>query len=122
MKKILIVDDSPFIRMVLKDIVSKAYRDSSKIIEADCGLEAIKQIKKEVPELVLLDIIMPEGEEEGITILKMINKDYPKAKAIMITAVGHDAMIERCKKLGVEDYIVKPFDEKEITETLKKYI
>lgn len=99
MKKILIVDDSPFIRQVLKGIVEKV-----------------------VPDLVLLDIIMPEGEDEGVDVLRQIKDADPQARIIMISAVGHDAMIDRCKKLGVLDYIVKPFDDVQIDKLLKKYL
>ncbi|MEK6564815.1 MAG: response regulator [Candidatus Omnitrophota bacterium] len=121
MKKILIVDDSPFIRMVLKNIVEKTIPDS-QVIEADSGTTALKQFKKAIPDLVLLDIIMPEGENEGVDVLKRIKDAVPEAKIIMITAVGHDAMINRCKELGVEDYIVKPFDDAQIEQVLNKYI
>jgi len=121
MKKILIVDDSPFIRLVLKGIVEKTVPDC-QVMEADSGTAAVKQFKKAVPDLVLLDIIMPEGEDEGVDVLKRIRDAAPETKIVMITAVGHDAMINRCKELGVEDYIVKPFDDAQIEELLKKYI
>lgn len=123
MKKILIVDDSPFIRMVLRDIVSRVgAKEDHRIIEADTGTEAVRLVKKERPDLVLLDIIMPEGETEGVNVLKIISENLPNTKVVMITAVGHDAMIERCRKLGVSDYIVKPFDDNQIIEILKKYL
>ncbi len=121
MKKILIVDDSPFIRLVLRGIVEKTL-PGSQVSEADSGTSAFREFKKAVPDLVLLDIIMPEGENEGVDILKRIKDASPQAKIIMVTAVGHDAMIKRCKELGVEDYIVKPFDDAQIEELLKKYI
>ncbi|MFA4889110.1 MAG: response regulator [Candidatus Omnitrophota bacterium] len=121
MKKILIVDDSPFIRLVLKGIVEKTV-PGSQVLEADSGTAAFKEFKKAVPDLVLLDIIMPEGEDEGVDVLKRIRDAAPETKIIMITAVGHDAMINRCKELGVLDYIVKPFDDAQIEELLKKYI
>lgn len=121
MKKILIVDDSPFIRMVLRGIVEKVVPDA-QISEAGSGKAAIKEFKKAIPDLILLDIIMPEGEEEGVDILRRMKDAEPKAKILMITAVGHDAMIDRCKELGVLDYIVKPFDDKQIEGLLKKHI
>ena len=121
MKKILIVDDSPFIRLVLKGIIEKIVPDS-RVIEADSGATAFKEFSKAMPDLVLLDIIMPEGEHEGVDVLKRIMDANSQAKVIMITAVGHDAMINRCKKLGVLDYIVKPFDDAQIEEILKKHL
>lgn len=121
MKKVLIVDDSPFIRLVLRGIVERVV-PSSQVIEADSGSAAFKQFRKEIPDLVLLDIIMPEGEDEGVDVLKRIIDAAPQTKIIMVTAVGHDAMINRCKQLGVVDYIVKPFDDAQIEGLLKKYI
>lgn len=118
MKKILIADDSMFMRKVLKDIVSKEY----EIVESNSGASTLEQFKKEKPDLVLLDIIMPEGEEEGIRVLRTITKTNPKAKVIMITAIGQDAIIEECKKLGAADYITKPFAEKQVLSTVQKYL
>ena len=117
MKKILIVDDSAFMRGILKSILSKY-----KIVEADSGAAALEQVKKEKPDLVLLDIIMPAGEDEGVRVLKEIMKTNREAQVVMITAVGHDVMIKRCKELGAKDFIVKPFDEKLIAETVEKYV
>jgi len=118
MKKILIADDSLFMQMTLKNILSKEY----EIVEADSGAKTLEQFKKEKPDMVLLDIVMPEGEEEGVRVLREIMKDNPKACVVMITAVGQDAIIEECSKLGASDYIVKPFDEKLVAETVEKYL
>jgi two-component system, chemotaxis family, chemotaxis protein CheY len=116
MKKILIVDDSLFMRKILRDMLSGMYA----IIEADSGVKAIEQFKKEKPDLVLLDIVMPQGEEEGVKVLKLILAINSAAKVIMVTAVGQDLMIEECRKLGVRDYIVKPFDDERILQTVEK--
>lgn len=116
MKKILIVDDSLFMRMMLKDKLPQGL----EIVEADSGIQALKQFKKEKPDLILLDIVMPEGEEEGVRVLEKIMKDDPDAQVVMITAVGQEAVMEECKKLGAKDYIVKPFNENQITETVEK--
>lgn len=118
MKKILIVDDSPFIRKVLRETLHRNY----KTVEADTGTKAIKKFKEEKCDLVLLDIIMPEGEEEGLRVLKIIKESDPKTKVVMLTAVGQDLMIKECKKLGVKDYIVKPFDEEEVVKVVEKYL
>ncbi len=117
-KKILIVDDSLFMRMTLRNNLIGEY----EIVEADSGAEALEQFQKEKPDLVLLDIVMPQGEEEGIRVLKEIMKNHPQAQIVMITAVGQEAIIEECKKLGAKDYIVKPFDEKLVNETVEKYL
>jgi len=117
-KKILIADDSLFMRGILRDILSGKY----KIVEAATGSEAKQQFKEEKPDLTLLDIIMPEGEEEGIKVLEKIVKSNPKVKVVMITAIGQDSIIEECKRLGAVDYIVKPFDREEVINTVQKYL
>ena len=117
-KKILIADDSLFMRMTLRNNLPEEY----EIVEADSGAGALAQFEKEKPDLVLLDIVMPEGEEEGVRVLKEIMKNDPKAQVVMITAVGQEAIIEECKEIGAKDYIVKPFDEKQVTETVEKYL
>ena len=118
MKKILIADDSLFMRQILKNTLSgeKEY----EIVEADSGAKTLEQFKKEKPDLTLLDIIMPEGEEEGLRVLETLKKGDPQTRVIMITAVGQDAIIKKCKKLGATDYIVKPFDEKQVVKTVEK--
>ena len=116
MKKILIADDSLFMRMTLKDNLPEGY----EVVEADSGAKTLEQFKKEKPDLVLLDIVMPEGEEEGVRVLQKIMQSDPQACVVMITAVGQDAIIEECKKLGARDYIVKPFDEKQVAETIQR--
>ena len=118
MKKILIVDDSLFMRKVLKDILSQDY----KIVEADSGKIGLEQFNKEKPDLVLLDIIMPEGEEEGLKVLREIKETSPAAAVVMITAVGQDAVMEECKRLGARDYLVKPFKEDQVTRVVEKYL
>jgi len=118
MSKILIADDSLFMRRILKDILSEEY----EIVEAESGAEALAQFEKESPDLVLLDIIMPDGEEEGIKVLRNIVENHPEAQVVMITAVGQEAIIEECRKLGAKDYIVKPFDAKLVAEMVKKYL
>ena len=116
MSKILIADDSLFMRKVLKDILSERH----EVIEADSGAKALEQFEKENPDLVLLDIIMPEGEEEGVKVLRTIIEKDPEAQVVMITAVGQDSIIKQCKELGAKDYIVKPFDAKSVVETVEK--
>ena len=89
-KKILVADDSLFMRMTLKNNLPEEY----EIVEADSGANALEQFEKEKPDLVLLDIVMPEGEEEGVRVLKKIMKNNPQAQVVMITAVGQEAIIE----------------------------
>jgi len=118
MKKVLIVDDSAFMRMLLKDKVSNI--GLTEILEAANGKQAIEITKKHNPDLILLDIILPDIN--GETVLSNLRKTGIKTKVIVITAVGQKPVIERCKKLGISGYIVKPFDDTKITNLLKKTI
>ncbi len=120
-KKILIVDDSPFIIMVLKSILKKIFPDA-QLYEASCEADAIKRFKTLKPDLTLLDIIMPETAEAGLNVLKNIMKIDCKSKVVMVTAVSHDAMVKRCKEMGASDYLVKPFDEADIEKTIKGFM
>ncbi len=115
MSKILIVDDSNFMRNLLKNILIK--NGYNQILEAENGKEAEEVYKKENPKLVLLDIIMPE--QDGIETLKQLGK---KANVIMITAVGQEAIISQAKLLGAKGYIVKPFQPKQILSEIKKVL
>jgi two-component system chemotaxis response regulator CheY len=117
-KKILIADDSLFMRTVLKDIL----KDEYAIVEADSGSTAEKQIRAERPDLVLLDIIMPEGEEEGMSVLKKAMKANPKQKIVMISALGQDSIMAECTKLGAAGYVVKPFEKEEVLRVVKKIL
>jgi two-component system chemotaxis response regulator CheY len=116
LKKILIVDDSLFIRNILKRILAQNY----DIVEADTGPKAISQFTKEKPDLVLLDIIMPGGDDEGVRVLKEIKKINSNSLVIMITAIGQDVIIQQCKTLGASDYIIKPFDHSLVIKTINK--
>src|SRR5580693_6662135 len=91
-----------------------------KFFEADSEEEAIMQFKKESPDLVLLDIIMPGGDEVGLTVLKKIREINPKAAVIMISAIGQDQTIAECTKLGAMDFVVKPFDDEEVLKVVEK--
>lgn len=117
-KKILIVDDSQFIRLMLKDILATDY----EVIEADSGTSGIMQYSREQPNLVLLDVIMPDGTLEGIHVLKKIRERNPNALVIMVTAVGHEEIIKECKEAGASDYILKPFKAAVIKKKVKQYL
>ena len=119
-KKVLIVDDSTFMRMVLRDIVSNNF--AVEVIEADGEENALIALRAESPDLVLLDIVMNSSESEGIKILENIKLNYPKVVVIMITSIGHAAIKEQCAALGAKGYIQKPFDLDEIKTEINKYI
>jgi len=116
MKKILIVDDSAFMRMLLKQKLSNL--EQTGIFEAANGKQAIETAKKQNPDLILLDIVLPDVT--GEIVLSNLRKDGIKSKVIMVTAVGQKAIIERCEKLGISGYIIKPFDDAKTTELITK--
>jgi len=113
-KKILIVDDSAFMRKVLRDIFESAgYTNFSEAVN---GKEAIEKWKSEKPEAVFLDVIMPDVN--GMDVLKEIGGE---AKVVVVSAVGQKEMIAEAKSLGALDYVVKPFDRDQVLEKLNKY-
>jgi len=118
MAKIIIADDSAFMRKIVRNALEKlGHKD---IIEAANGTEAIDKYKEEKPDLVLLDIIMPDIG--GIDVLRSLIKIDKGIKVIMVTAVGQDAMVEECNQLGAKGYIIKPFDENKIKEAISNVL
>lgn len=103
--KILIVDDDPSVLRFLERFLTKK---SYEVSIAGNGTEAIEIIKKELPQVVLLDIKMPMMS--GIEVLKEIKKISPMIGVIMITAVQEEETAQEAMKLGADDYICKPFD------------
>ena len=115
MAKILVVDDSAFMRKILVGVLAKAgYTD---IAEASDGEMAVASYKSQKPDLVLLDVVM--APKDGLYALKEIRAKSSSAKVIMVTAVGQEAMIADAKKLGCSEYVVKPFKEEQVIAAVK---
>lgn len=115
---ILIVDDAAFMRMMIKDILTKNGFNIAE--EASDGSEAIEKFKETSPDLVMLDITMPEMD--GITALKEIKKYDSGAKVIMCSAMGQQAMVIDAIQAGAQDFIVKPFQADRVMEAIKKVL
>lgn len=115
-KRVLIVDDAIFMRMKLKDILEK--NGYEVIGEAQNGVEAVEKYKAEKPDLVTMDITMPDMD--GVTALKEIKKIDPKAKVIMCSAMGQQSMVMDAIQAGALDFIVKPFDTDRVIKSLNK--
>ncbi|MFE4238921.1 response regulator [Peribacillus butanolivorans] len=114
--KILIVDDAAFMRMMIKDILSK---NGFEIVgEAADGAQAVEKYRETYPDLVTMDITMPEMD--GITALKEIKKVNPQAKVIMCSAMGQQAMVIDAIQAGAKDFIVKPFQADRVLEAINK--
>jgi two-component system chemotaxis response regulator CheY len=116
MYKVLIVDDAAFMRMSLKTMLE---RNGFEVIgEAENGLAGIKKYKELQPDLVTMDITMPELE--GLQALKIIREFDSKAKVIMVSAMGQDSMVREAIMNGAKSFIVKPYKEQHIIQTLLK--
>ena len=114
--RILIVDDAAFMRMMIKDILSK---NGYEIVgEAADGAQAVQKYRDTQPDLVTMDITMPEMD--GITALKEIKKINPQAKVIMCSAMGQQAMVIDAIQAGAKDFIVKPFQADRVLEAISK--
>ncbi|WP_027400159.1 response regulator [Anaerovorax odorimutans] len=114
MAKILLVDDAAFMRMMLKDTLSKnGYTD---LYEAADGLQAVEKYKEVQPDLVILDITMPNMD--GLEALKTIKSINPNSVVVMCSAMGQEAMVIEAIKSGAKDFIVKPFKPDRIIKTV----
>jgi len=117
-KTILLVDDAAFMRMMLKDILTKA--GYTVIGEAENGVKAIEKFKELKPQLCILDITMPEMD--GIAAAKGIKEVDPAALIVMCSAMGQQAMVIESIQAGARDFIVKPFQPDRVLEAVKKVI
>ena len=117
-KNVLICDDAAFMRMMIKDILSKnGYNVAG---EAENGARAVEKYAEVKPDLVLMDITMPEMD--GIQALKKIKEGDPGAKIIMCSAMGQQEMVIESIQAGAKDFIVKPFQADRVLEAVKKVI
>lgn len=114
--RVLIVDDAAFMRMMIKDILSK--NEYEVVGEAENGIAAIKLYKKLKPDLVTMDIIMPEMN--GIEAVKGIISFDPQAKILMVSAMGQQFLVKEAIQAGAKDFIVKPFRPDNVLDTIEK--
>lgn len=116
--KVLVVDDAAFMRMMVKDILSK--NGYEVVGEAENGLKALERYQELKPDLVTMDITMPEMD--GISAVKEIKKVDPNAKVIMCSAMGQQAMVIEAIQAGARDFIVKPFQPDRVLEAVRKAV
>lgn len=114
--RILIVDDAAFMRMMIRDILTK--NGFEVVGEAQDGAQAVEKFKELHPDLITMDITMPEMD--GIAALKEIKKMDPNAKVIMCSAMGQQAMVIDAIQAGAKDFIVKPFQSDRVIEAINK--
>lgn len=116
MKRVLIVDDASFMRISLKTILEKSGFDV--VGEAVDGLDSIQKYELLKPDIVTMDITMPELN--GIEALKMIRSKDSSAKVVMISAMGQETYVKEAIMLGAKGFIVKPWKEDYVIQTLNK--
>jgi len=117
-KKIMVVDDAAFMRTTIKNTLVKAGYD--ELIEAGDGQQAVDTYTAEKPDLVIMDITMPNLD--GIQALQAIKGMDPGAKVVMCSAMGQEAMVVQAIQLGALDFIVKPFKPDRILKTVSKIL
>ena len=117
-KKVLVVDDSLYMRTVIKDALVAAGFDV--VGQAANGESAIDMSLELQPDLITLDNILPDML--GLDILKVIKSEELKSKVIMISAVGQQSVIEEGMTLGADDYIVKPFTNDQLIDKVNQIL
>ncbi len=114
--RVMVVDDAIFMRNMLKDIfVRNGYE---VVAEADNGETAPQLYQDTKPDLVTMDIVMPK--KSGIEALQEIMEDDPQARVVMVSALGQDSLVLEAVEAGARDFIVKPFKEEKVLETVRR--
>ncbi|MDO9557286.1 MAG: response regulator [Coriobacteriia bacterium] len=114
-KIVLVVDDAAFMRMMIRDILSK---EGYVIHEAVNGRDAVEKYTEVHPDLVTMDITMPEMS--GLDALRIIRQKDPVARVLIVSAMGQQKMIVEAIESGAMDFLVKPFQPTKVLETVKK--
>ena len=128
MKKVLIVDDSAFMRGYLRDLLTSTscgdvpcLADTVEFFEADGKEKAIQATQLIQPDVILLDIVMKNGETEGLEFIEEIKDHYNPHKIIMISSIKQPFFINKCKQLGVMSYLQKPVEQKQFIEAVNQH-
>jgi two-component system chemotaxis response regulator CheY len=118
MAKIMIVDDAAFMRITIKNMLQKS--EHEVVGEAENGRVAVEKYRELKPDIVTMDITMPEMD--GLAALKAIRAEDPNAKIIMVSAMGQEAMVRDAVLSGAKGFIVKPFKEDGILAAISKLV
>ncbi len=118
LNRVLIVDDALFMRTMLRDIFESA--GWQIIAEAADGEQAIKEYQTHQPDLVTMDLVMPEMG--GIDALKIILRDNPTARIVVCSALGQKNLILDAINAGAKDFIVKPFKSQQVLEVVQRVV
>lgn len=117
MAKILIVDDAEFLRVRLTKILDM---EGYEVVQAENGSKAVAAYKEQHPDVVLMDVTMPEMD--GLAALKEIISFDPHAKVVMLTALGQESVVLEAVKSGARDFIVKPFEHDRVMKAIGKLL
>ena len=115
-KEVMIVDDAAFMRMMLKNILADG--DFEVVAEAEDGREAVEKYENLSPDLVTMDITMPDMD--GLEAVERILEMDESANIIMVSAMGQQKMVVEAVEAGAEDFIVKPFEDERVLEAVNK--
>ena len=110
----MIADDAAFMRKMIRNTL--VYAGYSDFVEAQNGVEAVRLFEAENPDLVLLDVTMPDMD--GLEALKRIMALSPSAKVVMCSAIGQDSTIMEAVRSGASDFIVKPFKKEQLADVV----
>ena len=117
-KRVLVVDDALIMRKRIMDIAQEAGWEIAG--EAKDGEEAVALFRQHKPDLVTLDIVMPNLD--GVSALKQMIRDDPQARVVMVSAVNQKEKLAECIRAGAIDFIVKPFDVERLRSLFEKYL
>lgn len=117
MAKVLIADDAAFIRMKLRKVLEEL---GLEVIEAANGAEAVQQFRTHQPDLVLMDITMPEMD--GLSALKVIVAQNASARVVMVSALGQESVVMQALQAGAKDFVVKPFQPDQIKQVIRRWL
>ncbi|MFX1286002.1 MAG: response regulator [Promethearchaeota archaeon] len=115
MAKVLIVDDSKYLRLMIRKILKK--HGHTVVAEAETGLEAIEQYKQNMPNVVTMDVVMPKMN--GLMAVKEIMEMDPKARIVIVTALGHEPLVRQALKIGAKDFVIKPFKVDQLVQAVE---
>ncbi len=118
MARVLIVDDAAFMRMTIQQIIEA--NGHSMVAEAENGVEAIEKFMETKPDLVILDISMPEMN--GIETLKRLKILDPDCKIIICSAIGYQDLLAQAIECGAAEFILKPFEKEQLVKAIEKVI
>ncbi len=117
MAKVLIVDDAEFLRVRLTKMLDA---EGYQVLQAENGVKAVAVYQEARPDVVLMDVTMPEMD--GLTALKEIIRFDAKAKIVMLTALGQESVVLEAVKSGAKDFVVKPFEQERVMNAITKLL